>query len=166
VCRTVSNFILPSNRQYKDPTEKAGALAKYLSVMAAVPCRNFERSKDSDRLYCSFGDDCFYLHRTSDGKPYKFGVGAAEMRKAGNRRRFRSGTNITRVTTDFFDVYHSDDNYDELYRDGYDGYGYDFDDDDERTLDRAFDAFNFGVYDFDLDGEEEEEFAGFAEQFL
>ncbi len=139
VCRTKSNFIVPANRHLKG-AEKEQAISNYKSNMAAKPCRDFEKSKASggSRLHCGFADDCFYAH-TVDGEPFRFGMGAEEMRSLRSLRRNRGyrgmglldHAHLARLFTAL--AYEDEDDYDDFedYSDEDElDYGYDDDDDD------------------------------------
>lgn len=63
LCRTVSFYVIPSDRFVADAARKAAANAAHLAALRGTPCRNW----DLGRGTCAFGNSCHFEHRMPDG---------------------------------------------------------------------------------------------------
>ncbi|KAF5336036.1 hypothetical protein D9611_006203 [Ephemerocybe angulata] len=98
MCRTSSNFIIPSSIFVKhDTKEKEGIVEKYKGSMAKVQCRYFQKTLKTRKPMCPFGKDCFYKHENADGSLHVFTEGASvwiNRYYGAHGRSGRNGNNI------------------------------------------------------------------------
>lgn len=63
LCRTVSYYVIPSDRFVADDGRKARLSDEYTAAAARVPCRLW----DLGRGHCPFGSSCHFVHLMPDG---------------------------------------------------------------------------------------------------
>ncbi|KAL1925603.1 uncharacterized protein VTP21DRAFT_486 [Calcarisporiella thermophila] len=65
LCRTVSNFIIPSS-VYATGAQKNKICGAYRAKTARIPCKHFRASPANNR-FCPFGNSCHFAHLNPDG---------------------------------------------------------------------------------------------------
>lgn len=92
MCRSPSNFIIPSSRPFDTGPAKTKFVAEYRATLQRIRCRFLETCElKHRRLICPFGDDCFYSHAVPfpAGPPLKLGDMAEARRLASVERLVR-----------------------------------------------------------------------------
>lgn len=63
VCRTLSYYVIPSDRLITDPSRKRQLNAEYLAAQKSIACKHWNYGSGT----CHFGSSCHYKHLNPDG---------------------------------------------------------------------------------------------------
>ncbi|XP_075680916.1 putative E3 ubiquitin-protein ligase makorin-1 [Dermatophagoides pteronyssinus] len=77
-CRVKSDFIIPSQFFYDDPTQKAKLIEDYKKALGSKHCKYFKRGRGN----CPFEGACFYKHQYEDGRIAQLPAPSKNRRRA------------------------------------------------------------------------------------
>jgi E3 ubiquitin-protein ligase makorin len=78
-CRSLSYFVVPSQRAPKTQAERVRIIDEYKDRCSRTPCKHF---KESQGRRCPFGNECLYAHNNAQGERV-----VLPERQLGRRRR-------------------------------------------------------------------------------